>query len=66
MAPPEPLRAPGKIAHQGYEYGDCALLGRVSLSDMAATAKSAMADVRIIVSLPVVVLACLACSGFAE
>jgi hypothetical protein len=56
MAPPEPLPAPGKIAHHGYEYGDCALLICVSPINAAAMAKSAMIGMRIIVSLPVVVL----------
>jgi hypothetical protein len=57
MAPPEPLPAPGKIAHHAYEYDDCALLICVSPSNAAAMAKSAMIGMRIIVSLPVVVLA---------
>jgi hypothetical protein len=54
MAPPEPLPAPGKIAHHGYEDGYCALLICVSPSNAAAMAKSAMIGMRIIVSLPVV------------
>src|SRR5258708_1313692 len=67
MAPPEPLPAPGKIAHHAYEYGDCALLICVSPSNAAATTKSAMVGMRIIVSLPVVVFCLpLILSVFAE
>src|SRR5260370_41775668 len=55
MAPPEPLPAPGKIAHHGYEYADCALLTCVLPSNAAATTKSTMIGLRVIVSLPVVV-----------
>ena len=49
----------GTIAHHGYEYGDCALLICILPSNAAVMAKSAMIGMRIIVSLPVVVLACL-------
>jgi len=54
MEPPEPLPAPGKIAHHGYEYADCALLICVSHIDAAAAAKSAMISMRVIISLPLV------------
>src|SRR5216684_9231366 len=57
MAPPEPLPAPGKIAHHGYEYADCALLICVSHNSAAAMTKSVAIGVRDIVFLPVVVLA---------
>src|SRR5258708_7338397 len=66
MAPPEPLPAPGKIAHHAYEYDDCALLICVSPSNAAAMAKSAMIDMRIIVALPVVVFASLHIISFNE
>src|SRR5260370_16753253 len=39
MAPPEPLPAPGKIAHHGYEYGDCALLICVSPQQRSGNGK---------------------------
>src|SRR5215813_500449 len=58
MEPPEPLPAPGKIAHHGYEYADCALLIFASPINPAPAAKSAMISMRVIISLPLVVSAC--------
>src|SRR5258708_31733511 len=42
--------------HHGYEYGDCALLICVLPSNAAAMIKSTMIGMRVIASLPVIVL----------